>query len=155
MTTTPQDIQAALDEMPKRPDIRNDQECDLFFSWSLRHYDEIRHCLQSAAPVQDAGGLDIEACRKFFDDWFGPAFGPPEHLERIAARHAKSREEFANKLMAFVASRLALDGPPITPNKLADWMSANGFATGHGDSTDDLLAELTWQVQELRDRVKK
>ena len=36
--------------------------------------------------------------------------------------------------------------------KLADWMSQNGFATGHGDCLDDLLKELTWQVKEIRDR---
>ena len=32
--------------------------------------------------------------------------------------------------------------------KLAAWMIANGYATGHGDSTDDLLDELAWQVYE-------
>ena len=32
--------------------------------------------------------------------------------------------------------------------KLAAWMIAHGFATGHGDSTEDLLAELSWQVNE-------
>lgn len=36
-------------------------------------------------------------------------------------------------------------------NKLAAWMINNGFATGHGDTYDDLLEELTTQVQELRD----
>ena len=34
--------------------------------------------------------------------------------------------------------------------KLANWMMANGFATGHGDNMDELLKELTWQVDELR-----
>lgn len=34
--------------------------------------------------------------------------------------------------------------------KLASWMLANGFATGHGDTMDDLLRELTWQIEELR-----
>jgi hypothetical protein len=34
--------------------------------------------------------------------------------------------------------------------KLASWMLAHGFATGHGDTMDDLLKELTWQVEELR-----
>jgi hypothetical protein len=33
-------------------------------------------------------------------------------------------------------------------NKLAAWMMAQGYATGHGDSTEDLLKELTWQIQE-------
>ena len=33
---------------------------------------------------------------------------------------------------------------------LADWMLRNSFATGHGDTFEDLLAELQWQVDELR-----
>lgn len=37
--------------------------------------------------------------------------------------------------------------------KLAAWMLANSFATGHGDTMEDLLGELGWQVKELRGRV--
>lgn len=37
--------------------------------------------------------------------------------------------------------------------KLAIWMIDNGFATGHGDSIDDLLRELSWQVKELTDQL--
>jgi hypothetical protein len=33
-------------------------------------------------------------------------------------------------------------------NKLADWMIAKGYATGHGETMEDLLAELEWQVRE-------
>ena len=33
-------------------------------------------------------------------------------------------------------------------NKLASWMMAQGYATGHGDTTEDLLKELEWQVRE-------
>ena len=32
--------------------------------------------------------------------------------------------------------------------KLASWMMQHGYATGHGESVDDLLAELTWQIEE-------
>lgn len=32
--------------------------------------------------------------------------------------------------------------------KLASWMMQHGYATGHGESVDDLLAELTWQIKE-------
>ena len=39
--------------------------------------------------------------------------------------------------------------------KLAAWMIANSFATGHGDTMDDLLAELTWQIEELRNKRRK
>ncbi len=38
--------------------------------------------------------------------------------------------------------------------KLAAWMMANGFATGHGETLDDLLMELGGQVRELRENVK-
>ena len=31
---------------------------------------------------------------------------------------------------------------------LAAWMIERGYATGHGDSTEDLLKELEWQIAE-------
>jgi hypothetical protein len=33
-------------------------------------------------------------------------------------------------------------------NKLAQWMINCSYATGHGDTTEDLLKELEWQVRE-------
>ena len=33
-------------------------------------------------------------------------------------------------------------------NKLAAWMIQRGYATGHGDTIEDLLVELEWQVRE-------
>ena len=33
-------------------------------------------------------------------------------------------------------------------NKLAAWMMAKGYATGHGDTVEELLNELEWQVIE-------
>ena len=33
-------------------------------------------------------------------------------------------------------------------NKLATWMMEKGYATGHGDTIEDLLTELEWQVRE-------
>ena len=33
-------------------------------------------------------------------------------------------------------------------NKLASWMMAQGYATGHGDTIEGLLEELRWQVRE-------
>ncbi len=32
--------------------------------------------------------------------------------------------------------------------KVAAWMIARGYATGHGDTTEDLLNELDWQIRE-------
>lgn len=38
---------------------------------------------------------------------------------------------------------------------VAQWMIAQGFATGHGDTLTDLLAELSWQIAEIkRDAIK-
>jgi hypothetical protein len=37
--------------------------------------------------------------------------------------------------------------------RLAIWMIDHGFATGHGDTLDDLLHELEWQVKELKDQL--
>ena len=33
-------------------------------------------------------------------------------------------------------------------NKLAQWMIDHSYATGHGDTTEDLLQELEWQIAE-------
>jgi len=32
--------------------------------------------------------------------------------------------------------------------KVAAWMMRQGYATGHGDSVEDLLQELDWQIRE-------
>ena len=32
--------------------------------------------------------------------------------------------------------------------KLAQWMIQRGYATGHGDSVEELLQELDWQIAE-------
>jgi hypothetical protein len=32
--------------------------------------------------------------------------------------------------------------------KVAAWMIARGYATGHGDTIEELLQELDWQVRE-------
>jgi hypothetical protein len=32
--------------------------------------------------------------------------------------------------------------------KVAAWMTERGYATGHGDTIEDLLKELEWQIRE-------
>jgi len=32
--------------------------------------------------------------------------------------------------------------------KLVQWMISKGYSTGHGDTTEDLLKELEWQIRE-------
>jgi len=48
-----------------------------------------------------------------------------EELERFAALVADAKRE-----------------------KLAAWMMRQGYATGHGDTVEDLLKELEWQIEE-------
>ncbi len=38
--------------------------------------------------------------------------------------------------------------------KVAAWMILNSFATGHGDTIEDMLVELGGQVKELRARAQ-
>ena len=38
--------------------------------------------------------------------------------------------------------------------KVAAWMIAKGYATGHGDTTEDLLKELAWQIDEDLDKAR-
>ena len=35
--------------------------------------------------------------------------------------------------------------------KVAAWMMQRGYATGHGDTIEDLLTELDWQIAERID----
>jgi len=37
---------------------------------------------------------------------------------------------------------------PETREKVAKWMVERSYATGHGDTIEDLLKELEWQVAE-------
>jgi len=32
--------------------------------------------------------------------------------------------------------------------KVVEWMAEQGYATGHGDTTEDMLEELEWQIAE-------
>ncbi len=66
-------------------------------------------------------------------------------VEHIASLVAEGRQAEAAPVVdrAVAAER----------EKVAQWMLANSFATGHGDTLEDLLAELKWQVAEMRDRI--
>lgn len=50
---------------------------------------------------------------------------------------------------ACVASRAASNAAMrMEREKVAKWMMRQGYATGHGETTEDLLAELEWQIAE-------
>jgi hypothetical protein len=61
-------------------------------------------------------------------------------------------QQFKNRDVEYVLSaesleRFAALAQAAERNKLAAWMIAQGYATGHGDTTEDLLKELEWQVE--------
>lgn len=65
------------------------------------------------------------ACENFFDSWFGPPIGQPEHLERIEERRKKTKKEFADKLFKFVMlwmadTRHADLAPTVTDDTLSE-----------------------------------
>ena len=62
--------------------------------------------------------------------------GLPYEYDTGRVLHLKELERFA----ALVAA--------AEREKVAAWMVERGYATGHGDSTEDLLHELDWQIRE-------
>jgi hypothetical protein len=64
------------------------------------------------------------------DNGFEVRFVEPRYLERFAALVAAAER-----------------------NKVAQWMIDHSYATGHGDTTEDLLEELDWQITESWSKV--
>lgn len=62
--------------------------------------------------------------------------------ERPACIKAQ-RDELVQKLPKLVAEAVAAER-----EKVAAWMRSKSYATGHGDTVEDLLKELEWQVAE-------
>jgi hypothetical protein len=58
----------------------------------------------------------------------------------ISQSHAEGMTDFLERFAALVAA--------AERNKVAQWMIDHSYATGHGDTTEDLLKELEWQVRE-------
>ena len=59
-------------------------------------------------------------------------------LEHFGATFKPSDLEVKLAMLAVAAER----------EKVAAWMRSKSYATGHGDTTEDLLKELEWQVAE-------
>jgi hypothetical protein len=73
--------------------------------------------------AREAGWEDLrESDSEMHEDFF---MGKTQDLERFAALVAAAER-----------------------NKVASWMMAQGYATGHGDTVEDLLKEVEWQVRE-------
>ena len=74
--------------------------------------------------AKEAGFNQILATTTGADVWIDDGFYV-EELERFAALVAAAERE-----------------------KVVAWMHSNSYATGHGDTIEDLLKELEWQVAE-------
>jgi hypothetical protein len=81
-------------------------------------------------------------------------FGYPylPELERFAAlvadAEAKRMHAEGMVTVGYMRQQIAAER-----NKVAQWMMAQGYATGHGDTTEDLLDELDWQITESWSKV--
>ena len=62
---------------------------------------------------------------------------------KVDWQHADVAEIKAKRYEYFAALVAAAER-----EKLAAWMMRQGYATGHGDTVEDLLKELEWQIAE-------
>lgn len=103
-----------------------------------------------AGPLDLGGTMTIE-CKP--DDMMMVSRSKlQECVSIIRTKLHHQREKVSD--VATILNGLALSASPVPPSEptkqLADWMLTNGFATGHGDTVEDLLSELASQVSELR-----
>jgi len=64
------------------------------------------------------------------------------------AREAGEAEGLETVIFHPVLERFVALVAAAEREKVAQWMMQRGYATGHGDTTEDLLAELDWQIKE-------
>ena len=62
---------------------------------------------------------------------------------KVDWQHADVAEIKAKRYEYFAALVAAAER-----EKVAQWMMRQGYATGHGDTVEDLLKELEWQIEE-------
>jgi len=73
--------------------------------------------------ARKAGGIECDCCLPYLQDYSEKELA--DFLERFAELVAAAERE-----------------------KVARWMMERGYATGHGDTIEELLNELEWQVVE-------
>jgi hypothetical protein len=73
----------------------------------------------------------------------GITINPPSWWEYTEHYHFAGFEQPFERFAALVAA--------AEREKVAQWMTRQGYATGHGDNIEDLLKELEWQIE---DRIK-
>lgn len=71
-----------------------------------------------------------------------------DYIERVweEAKLLYLKED--EKLLPTLITLAYSDGVDAEREKVAKWMIERGYATGHGDTIEDLLKELEWQVAE-------
>jgi hypothetical protein len=56
--------------------------------------------------------------------------------------------EYSDRRIVEILERFAALVAAAEREKVARWMMERGYSTGHGDTTEDLLQELDWQIAE-------
>ena len=90
---------------------------------------------------------EVERAEKFLDEFHDYPV-PVVDLAEAFKEHAMQKR---NGVVAFTPYQLAKYAETVREEqmeKLAGWMLASGIATGHGDTINDLLAELTQHLNE-------
>jgi hypothetical protein len=98
--------------------------------------------------AREAGFMFCEESYKYRPNClFYGGYAVDEQLERFAAfvEDAQARRMHAEGMVTvgYMRQQVAAER-----NKVASWMMAQGYATGHGDTVEDLLKELDWQIAE-------
>lgn len=85
--------------------------------------------------TQNMGRKALKELREFLDSRLNDK---PDLLEQIDMSHDE------------VVRRARNEGLEESREKLAAFMLKHSMATGHGETIEDLLSELEWQIKELR-----
>lgn len=76
-------------------------------------------------------------------------------LERFAALVAAAELKSLSDELTVAYMDGHAKGTAAERNKLAAWMIKRGYSTGHGDTLEQLLEELEWQIRELERRLAR
>src|SRR6266705_2124423 len=152
--TTPREMATAPPEQAARPTVSGASpvclDCNKAGLRNCSHFDNCDGTWvykpdpqAVSAGALSAGGWALETMQlinKLTPDIKEKAFDPDWFLLR------QRLEEFESRLAAH-------DQKVREP--LAAWMIQNSFATGHGDTVEDLLKELKWQIEERKQKVRE
>lgn len=98
---------------------------------------DIAKMLRQAAEYADTHTKDMEPND---DEWF--ALRDKRFAELVEDAQAKRMFEEGIVTVGYMRHQIAAER-----NKVASWMMAQGYATGHGDTVEDLLQELGTEIE--------